>query len=608
MSDAAHDAGSPDSGEGKSRVSKFVIRKSGKDYGPFHWKTIIELHEFGLLEDFRYLHEGKEIGLVDDLVKHTGVPPTIGLNSILLAPSDSHQKCEKSKMMALVELGYPSGSSISDELADHLIKRLRMSDSELDAEDVDFTANPIPLTTAEIDARKKEEEEEQKRKEAAASANPAEDEELEEAVEEEDEHQEEADEADLAEEDLSRAEVRMPQYEDDDDDDDSAEPMSAGLFEALADGADLPAEEAGVKPAKDEKETAQPTDAEEKVNESPVEVEAKGEAEEPVAEDPSEEKPARAKVKPDSKSRTKSRKTKPQVAAPSKAHSKKKTTKEPVPAQAESKHSNAVLIAAVIVVLLGIGGFWVWKTSSENNGASSDAAAMTEEIGTSPEPEESASSSLPVEGLEAAASELAPAEADESADESADTSSTLEPETITAEVETVEEMVSKAAEETVSEIVETVEEVSAVVEELVSEEAEALEPTEASTDSVTSDEESTIEEAATDASSEDAEPMQTPEAPAAEEATTEEITDGASTMEETAGEMEEAVDTLPAEADEVAPDEGLETVEPTAESNDPASADVARTEYMTEEVSETASVEEENTEAEGVEAPNSDAN
>ncbi|MGJ8653902.1 MAG: hypothetical protein ACSHX8_11555 [Opitutaceae bacterium] len=151
MSHTNDDSFTSNTGNGSTTKSnaKFSICKDGQSYGPFHWKLIVEFSEFELLPGFTYAYEGTEIAPVSDLVNAAGIPPTVGINTILLASAEGGGTCTQDLSQTLDKLGFPRKcAGISGELAEHLVKRLQMSDEALAAEDPKFVMSPIPLANS----------------------------------------------------------------------------------------------------------------------------------------------------------------------------------------------------------------------------------------------------------------------------------------------------------------------------------------------------------------------------------------------------------------------------------------------------------------------------
>ncbi|WP_269522989.1 hypothetical protein [Coraliomargarita parva] len=121
---------------------------AGEDFGPFHWKRIVEFFELGLIDDFFYLRATGEAAPIGELVKTLGVPPTIGINAILNGGAVDGAKSSKQELEALHQLGFPPVSvPIFAELAEHLTQRMALSEAALDAEDPNFK-----LSYAEFEA------------------------------------------------------------------------------------------------------------------------------------------------------------------------------------------------------------------------------------------------------------------------------------------------------------------------------------------------------------------------------------------------------------------------------------------------------------------------
>ncbi|GEM_PF-5559609 len=121
---------------------------TGTTHGPYHWKHVIEWHGLGLVDKFTWAKSENEILSIAELVKTTGVPSTISINSIFLAPSDDAKPAAKTILDQLYKLGFPNTIKVvSAELAEHLIKRLSMGDNALDAEDPEFEIEKSKVTT-----------------------------------------------------------------------------------------------------------------------------------------------------------------------------------------------------------------------------------------------------------------------------------------------------------------------------------------------------------------------------------------------------------------------------------------------------------------------------
>jgi hypothetical protein len=128
-----------------------IQNKAGTTFGPYHWKHIIEWSEFDLLNDYTCESaEGAQVA-INKLVGKVGVPPAICTHTILYAPMSQGQSGSLESMRKLKVLGFPEVSgSINQELGDHLIKRLLMSDEALAAEDPAFTATGLDAFAATI--------------------------------------------------------------------------------------------------------------------------------------------------------------------------------------------------------------------------------------------------------------------------------------------------------------------------------------------------------------------------------------------------------------------------------------------------------------------------
>lgn len=111
----------------------YIKNKAGETFGPIHWKHILEWNEMDLLSGFT--SKGDDIPIAD-LVSDWKVPPTISINALMLAPTDSDKPCSEAELKALLKLGFPKiESPVSSELAAHLKKRMQMSADALNAED-----------------------------------------------------------------------------------------------------------------------------------------------------------------------------------------------------------------------------------------------------------------------------------------------------------------------------------------------------------------------------------------------------------------------------------------------------------------------------------------
>ncbi|MGJ8654182.1 MAG: hypothetical protein ACSHX8_12990 [Opitutaceae bacterium] len=137
-----------------SSIKLTIQKKDGSPAGPYHWKHIVEWHEFELMKDFYWTNLDGELQPVSDLVDALGVPPTICTHTILHSPKHHKPNTNSEIMRKLKVIGFSKDiQSVDDDLGKHLLKRLLMSDEALNAEDPDFQVkNPESYPTVAAQA------------------------------------------------------------------------------------------------------------------------------------------------------------------------------------------------------------------------------------------------------------------------------------------------------------------------------------------------------------------------------------------------------------------------------------------------------------------------
>lgn len=116
-----------------------IQRGDKKPEGPYHWKHIVELNEFNLLKKYVWAKSKNVKPSIAEFVAITGIPPTISINAVLNSPTDRAAPASEATMKKLYSIGCPRiYATLPEELALHLIKRLEMSDEQLDAEDPNY--------------------------------------------------------------------------------------------------------------------------------------------------------------------------------------------------------------------------------------------------------------------------------------------------------------------------------------------------------------------------------------------------------------------------------------------------------------------------------------
>lgn len=116
-----------------------IYDKSGREFGPFHWKHIVEWNELSLLGGFYWKTSGGKPRSIQELVDIVGVPPSILTRSIFLQPPDDAPDATPESMTALHAAGFPESiRTIAAETQKHVAERLALSSAVLDAEDADF--------------------------------------------------------------------------------------------------------------------------------------------------------------------------------------------------------------------------------------------------------------------------------------------------------------------------------------------------------------------------------------------------------------------------------------------------------------------------------------
>lgn len=122
-----------------STIKLTIQKKDSHPAGPYHWKHLVEWHEFGLMDDFYWTNLDGELQSVSDLVDQIGVPPTICTNAILQFPTNNKKNPHSEIIRKLKVIGFPKDiQSVTDDLGKHLLHRLLMSDEALNAEDPGF--------------------------------------------------------------------------------------------------------------------------------------------------------------------------------------------------------------------------------------------------------------------------------------------------------------------------------------------------------------------------------------------------------------------------------------------------------------------------------------
>lgn len=132
--------------------------KRGHEYGPFHWKHVVEWHELDLLNGFTWKTSGGVSKPISSLVDALGVPPSIMTRSILLAPPEDAPDASAESMAELHAAGFPvSIGPIPEETQKHIAEQMSLPDPMLDAEDADFqVGNPFaakPAAASEPETR-----------------------------------------------------------------------------------------------------------------------------------------------------------------------------------------------------------------------------------------------------------------------------------------------------------------------------------------------------------------------------------------------------------------------------------------------------------------------
>ncbi len=127
-----------------STIKLNIQNKQGTTFGPYHWKHILEWHEFDIVSNFTWNDVNGERHPVSELADKIGVPATICTNAILHAPMLHGKGADSESMRKLKVLGFPSiNGSVNDDLGAHLVKRMLMSDDALNAEDSDFDTSGL---------------------------------------------------------------------------------------------------------------------------------------------------------------------------------------------------------------------------------------------------------------------------------------------------------------------------------------------------------------------------------------------------------------------------------------------------------------------------------
>ncbi|MGJ8639102.1 MAG: hypothetical protein ACSHYA_06875 [Opitutaceae bacterium] len=132
------------------QTTKITIQhKNGSTYGPYHWKHIIEWHEFDMVGNYTWVDKEGGTNSISELIDTVGVPATICTNTILHAPMHQGQLVDSESVRKLKVLGFPEiNGSVNNDLGAHLVKRLLMSEEALNAEDPDFDTSGIESIAA----------------------------------------------------------------------------------------------------------------------------------------------------------------------------------------------------------------------------------------------------------------------------------------------------------------------------------------------------------------------------------------------------------------------------------------------------------------------------